>query len=597
MARKLVVLLDGTGNEIGSNLSNVLKFYTALDQTEDQLVYYDPGVGTIGTPGWWTDFKQKLNGVLGLALGLGLDENVLDAYSWLVRNYRDGDLIYLFGFSRGAYTARVLGGFIHLCGLLRPDQLNLCGYALVAYKRAAEAHRLEDAMTFRRVAQARRPVIRMIGAWDTVSSVITPRPDRFYIPGLLKLPYTARNPSVRTFRHAIAIDERRRMFRLNHWRPKTSGHRDTREAEQELRQDVRQVWFAGVHADIGGGYPEKESGLSKFPLMWMFEQAQDLGDDSLAFDAEMIDRLGRGVMPEGANPKFAYVAPDATAEIHRSLSGPWWVLEPLTKKSKYKEWPRRWAFLWRYIPWAEPRPIPNRPWKGEAAKDKFLVHNSVCFRIAEREDYRPLNLPAEYEVETAAGQSGPIPTVPPAPYRSERLWARMKRLFTIMPDRKGWALLGPAGFALLILFAILGGNGGFVAWDPRFDRDIALMAVAGLGLALFEETLFRGLLMPKPSDGASGLGTAARSALLYALWHPLVIAVCNALTDGECPLAWAKLAWSPWFLAATFALGLACGKLVEATRSIWPAVALHWLTILVWAALFSAPLGPAWWAS
>ena len=107
MARKLVVLLDGTGNEIGTNLSNVLKFYRMLEKDEDQLVYYDPGVGTIGTPGWWDQLKVKLQGVLGLALGYGLDENVLDAYSWLARNYRDGDCLYLQGFSRGAYTARV----------------------------------------------------------------------------------------------------------------------------------------------------------------------------------------------------------------------------------------------------------------------------------------------------------------------------------------------------------------------------------------------------------------------------------------------------------------------------------------------------------
>ena len=125
MARKLVVLLDGTGNEIKSNLSNVLKFYMCLRKDDLQRVYYDPGVGTIGTPGWWDQLKVKIQGLLGLALGYGLDENVLDAYSWLARNWEPGDEIYLHGFSRGAYTARVLAGFIHMCGLLRPDQLDL----------------------------------------------------------------------------------------------------------------------------------------------------------------------------------------------------------------------------------------------------------------------------------------------------------------------------------------------------------------------------------------------------------------------------------------------------------------------------------------
>ena len=218
MARKLVVLLDGTGNEIGTNLSNVLKFYRMLDKDEDQIVYYDPGVGTIGTPAWWDQLKVKVQGVLGLALGYGLDDNVLDAYSWLARNWREGDCLYLLGFSRGAYTARVLAGFIHMCGLLRPEQLNLCGYALVAYKRSADTGDLDIGFNFRRIAGARRPRIRFVGVWDTVSSVITPRPDRFYLPSLQTLPFTRSNPSVETFRHAISMDERRRMFRLNHWK-------------------------------------------------------------------------------------------------------------------------------------------------------------------------------------------------------------------------------------------------------------------------------------------------------------------------------------------------------------------------------------------
>lgn len=591
MSRKLVVLLDGTGNEIGSNLSNVLKFYTMLKQTADQLVYYDPGVGTIGHPGWWSAFKQQVHGVLGLALGYGLDENVLDAYAWLVRNYRDGDQVYLLGFSRGAYTARVLAGFMHMCGLLHADQLNLCGYALVTYKRAAEKARREDAKIFRRLTDARRPVIRFMGVWDTVSAVITPRPDRFYVPGLLTLPYTARNPSVRVFRHAIAMDERRRMFRLNHWRPRTEPPGDPEEIELERRQDVRQVWFAGVHSDVGGGYPEEESGLSKFPLLWMIEQVRALGADGLSFDDERVDRLARGIQPEGANPNYRYVTPDPKAQIHKSLTGPWWILEGLTKKSKYKEWPRRLSLFWRYFPGAEPRPVPNRPWQGLPATDPFLVHSSVRFRIAECPEYRPINLPAQYDVETVAGPAGPVPEVPSGPYRPESLGRRLKRLFTTMPDRKAWTLLGAAGFALAILFAILGGCGGFVAWDPKFTREIALVVGAGLGLALFEETLFRGVLMPAPSDGASGLGPAVLSAILFALWHPAQIELCRWLTDGHCLMNWADIAWSPWFLAATFALGLACGKLVDATRSIWPAVALHWLTILVWATLFGAPLG------
>ena len=140
--RNLVILLDGTGNELGRNLSNVLKLYRIAEKGEKQLVFYNPGVGTIGRINPWRRLRQKASGVLGLATGYGLDENVLSAYKFLVQNWREGDQIYLFGFSRGAWTARVLAGFIHLVGLLRPEQLNMCDSALGAYKRAAEPKEL-----------------------------------------------------------------------------------------------------------------------------------------------------------------------------------------------------------------------------------------------------------------------------------------------------------------------------------------------------------------------------------------------------------------------------------------------------------------------
>ena len=254
MGRNLVVCLDGTGNEIGANLSNVLKLFRVLEKGPDQLVYYNPGVGTIGRPGWWTQLRQKAREVLGLALAVGLDDNLLHAYAWLCRTYEEGDRIYLFGFSRGAYTARTLAGFIHLCGLLGPDQLNLCGYALVAYKRSGDEGDMSIGETFQRVAGARRVVIRFIGVWDTVSSVLVPRARTLFIPTKQTLPFTRSNPSVETFRHAISIDERRRMFRLNHWKDDKGSVPDPAGTVR-----TKQTWFAGVHSDVGGGYPEAEA--------------------------------------------------------------------------------------------------------------------------------------------------------------------------------------------------------------------------------------------------------------------------------------------------------------------------------------------------
>src|SRR5207244_4439771 len=99
-----------------------------------QLVYYDPGVGTLARPSTWNRFRANLKLVLGLATGYGLDDNVLSAYEFLVNTWRDGDRVYLFGFSRGAYTVRVLAGLIHKVGLITPEQVNLAGSGLIAYK-------------------------------------------------------------------------------------------------------------------------------------------------------------------------------------------------------------------------------------------------------------------------------------------------------------------------------------------------------------------------------------------------------------------------------------------------------------------------------
>jgi uncharacterized protein (DUF2235 family) len=115
--RNIVICCDGTGNEISENISNVLKLYRCLRKTEKtqprQLVFYDPGVGTLARPDPWHKLKQDFNAILGLATGYGLDDKVLASYQFLVRNYREGDQIYLYGFSRGAYTVRVLAGLIH----------------------------------------------------------------------------------------------------------------------------------------------------------------------------------------------------------------------------------------------------------------------------------------------------------------------------------------------------------------------------------------------------------------------------------------------------------------------------------------------------
>jgi uncharacterized protein (DUF2235 family) len=304
---------------------------------------------------------------------------------------------------------RVLAGLVHKVGLISPQQSNLAGAGLTAYKQLSSSngqaalwldpHQLTDAgddadpgpitrddqaAQFARILSARWPTIKFVGVWDTVASVIVPRPDRLYLPSLQELAFAQNNPSVKTFRQAISIDERRRMFRLKSWDdPQTFMRNRFSKTNNEEPQDILQVWFAGVHADIGGGYPEKESGLSKFPLIWMIDEAVECG---LAVDQRTVNQLAWGVQRKGS--PFSYVAPNFLRDPHDSMSWAWRILEYLPKADKYKEWEARKSYLGYYIPDAEPRPIPP----------EAVIHESVVRRMKAVPKYRPINLPASYQV-------------------------------------------------------------------------------------------------------------------------------------------------------------------------------------------------------
>jgi uncharacterized protein (DUF2235 family) len=418
--RNIVICCDGTGNEISENISNVLKLYRCLRKTDKttphQMVFYDPGVGTLSRPNPWHKLKQDFSAILGLATGYGLDDKVLQSYLFLVRNYQEGDQIYLFGFSRGAYTVRVLAGLIHKVGLISPEQANLAGSGLTSYKQISTddepapgmglqaltdagdsegplpATKDDQAAQFARILSTRWPTIRFVGVWDTVASVIVPRPDRFYWPSVEELAYTLHNPSVQTFRQAMSIDERRCMFRLKKWdQPQTFMHNRFNDAKAEP-QDHLQVWFAGVHSDIGGGYPEAQSAMSKYPLIWMIDEAIKCG---LAVNPATVHQLAWGVPRKGS--PFQYVEPDFRGkdDLHDSLKGAWWILEFIPKLARYKEWPQRHAHFGFYIPEGEPRLIP----------DDALIHESVVKRMEAVPSYRPVNFPLRYQ--TVAMPAGP----------------------------------------------------------------------------------------------------------------------------------------------------------------------------------------------
>lgn len=362
MAKNIVICCDGTGNEFGDNNSNVVKLYSTLVvDGKRQVGYYHPGVGTLGAPTAHNKVSKAWSMVMGLAFGAGLLANVGDAYRYLMNVYEDDDKIFIFGFSRGAYTARALAGLLHMFGLLCPGNEGLIPYIIRLFaKRTRKAggmmHTFQVAEGFKDTFCRHCP-LHFVGVWDTVSSV-------GWIWDPLKLPYTAQNPDMANGRHAVSIDERRCYFRNNLWGAPLPG------------QSIKQVWFAGVHSDIGGSYAEAESGLSKITLEWMLCEALPLG---LLVDGPRATRvLGRVPPPPP-------VAPDPIGKTHNSLTWKWWALEFLPH-SYYDATSRR--VRWR-IPFGARRLIP----------DGSVLHETVKEKLGKDPSYKPPNLPANWILE------------------------------------------------------------------------------------------------------------------------------------------------------------------------------------------------------
>ncbi len=369
-ARRLVVCCDGTGNEIGERQSNVLKLYRAIAQREDQVVFYDPGVGIIAEASAWSRWRARALGAFGLLTGAGLDENVMDAYRFLVRHWRYGDQIWLFGFSRGAHTARVLASLIRLVGILRPHQEHLIGYAMTTYKRADTEEMPELAERLGEVLRTLRPPVHFMGCWDTVGSVIVPRPDRFYLPSFEELPGVRRNASVRCFRHALALDERRRMFRPTPWEP--GQDYAPRHGGRPAPQDARSVWFAGAHGDVGGGYDDADGQAARRPLAWMIAEAAAQG---LAF---RTGPAGDMAGPAGSGPE---------GRLHESLTLAWWPIELLPRWSSLASAWRTRRGLRRLFPLGDRRDVPG----GDGIDAS--VHARIAATANDADPYGPPNLP------------------------------------------------------------------------------------------------------------------------------------------------------------------------------------------------------------
>ena len=303
----IVVCADGTWNtpddkedEIPAP-TNVVKLYNSLDSQDEngieQKKYYHPGVGTDGT--WW----QRLGGG---GVGLGLGDNIKSAYKWLAVNYRPEDKIFLFGFSRGAYTVRSLGGMVSSCGLLdlssselSDDTIwNLVDDMFNCYRAGKRAPAAPKGMSFHnpdaRKRGAHTTKIHFVGVWDTVGALGIP--DDMGVLNLIDNPRhhsfhdTELSDTVLNARHAVAIDEQRHTFAPTLWS----------NIDQQRKRTVKQVWFPGVHSDVGGGYAV--TGLSDGALDWMMGEAGALG---LLFRAGARDQLH----------------PDPRSLLHNSLTG------------------------------------------------------------------------------------------------------------------------------------------------------------------------------------------------------------------------------------------------------------------------------------
>lgn len=255
--KNIVICSDGTGNEYGENNTNVVETYAICKKLPSQVVFYDPGVGT----GGWEYVEGKKPGEESLKslsdqlTGSGLQNNVNDAYRFLMETFETGDRIFLFGFSRGAFTVRSLAGMLYKVGLLPPGNDNLIPYAAKLYNIEGNvdiAHGFRD--TF-----SRRCAVHVIGVWDTVSSLVMNAGKRWSSGAL--------NPDVKHGYHALSIDEKRKDFPPCLWLDDST--------DLARGQTVEQVWFAGVHSDVGGWYDER--GLANISLHWMLKQAKAKG--------------------------------------------------------------------------------------------------------------------------------------------------------------------------------------------------------------------------------------------------------------------------------------------------------------------------------
>ncbi|KAG5638609.1 hypothetical protein H0H81_011499 [Sphagnurus paluster] len=448
--RTLVLCFDGTGDQFDADNSNIVELFAMLkkDDREHQMCYYQAGIGTYTNPEIATPLMAKISKTLDEAIAWNLDAHVMgtsltypskdlvheaftDGYEFLMQNYKAGDRICIFGFSRGAYTARALAGMIHKVGLLPACNHQQVPFAYKMFKTTDEIG-WKQSNAFKRAFSV-DVKIEFIGVWDTVNSVgLIPR----------RLPFTTSNTIVRTFRHAVSLDERRSKFKANHWnvptdkeaqlgtdvaqkptavRPKpVKKHTLLKAMERKFAEhqdqptDVLEVWFSGCHCDVGGGSVENGTphSLARIPLRWMVRECFK-AKTGIMFMADGLRGIGlepASLFPVVLDRPPALQAGEARiqripspAEAARQLGSPalvlkteeehelldalspiydqlkikwwfWWILEVLPQHQRHQAEDKTWVnkFTWN---WWHGRKIPRQK------KDFVYVHRSVKTRM------------------------------------------------------------------------------------------------------------------------------------------------------------------------------------------------------------------------
>jgi uncharacterized protein (DUF2235 family) len=393
MGKNIILLSDGTGNSSGKVFkTNVWRIYQAVDLSGpdhsnpnkvEQIAYYDDGVGT-------SSFKPMA--IIGGAFGWGLKRNVIHLYTFLCWNYKPGDQIYCFGFSRGAFTIRVLTGLISSQGLVQSDEkaelMRLATNAFRAYRaqryksvfrleRPARAlghalirakNRIMRVRSYKSPDENLRPPIKFLGLWDTVAAYGLPideltRAWNAFFP--LSTPDREPSSQVQRACHALALDDERNTFHPVLWNeanlPQQNGA-----AKHIADERITQVWFTGMHSNVGGGYPD--DALANVSLDWMMSEAER---EKLVFKIGERDRVK--------------AAADVCGKLYDSRHG---------LGGTYRYFPRKLSFLTHDADNKKNQVIIVRP----------KIHASVFERIKRSADgYAPFVLPPKYAVVTNDG--------------------------------------------------------------------------------------------------------------------------------------------------------------------------------------------------